>query len=149
MAAFRGIAQTSEVALTAATAKTVVQIVAPANHRVKITRFGIAFDGVSATAEPVQWELVRQSDAGTTSALTPVPMDDSLSETLLTTARHTATVEPTTGAIIDSGECHPQSGYEIIFPDGREPICGGGDRVGIRLTAPAAVNVRAKIEFEE
>lgn len=149
MAAFLGIAQTAEVALSAATAKTVIQIVAPSNHRVKILGIGVYFDGTSVTAEPAQVVLARQSTAGTMSALTPVPLDDSLAETLQTTAQHTATAEPTTGATIDMVECHPQQGYEIMYPLGQEPICGGGDRVGIIVTSPATVNCRCKIRFEE
>jgi len=149
MAAFQGIAQTAEVALVAATAKTVVQIVAPANHRVRVLGWGVFFDGVSVTAEPVQVILARQSTAGTMSALTPVPLDDSLAETLQVTAQHTATVEPTTGVTVDVAEVHPQQGYEIMYPLGEQPVVGGGDRVGIICTAPAVVNVRAKIRFEE
>lgn len=149
MAAFLGIAQTAEVALAAATAKTVVQITAPSNHRVKVVGWGVFFDGTSATAEPVQVTLSRQSSAGTMTSLTPVPLDDSLAETLQVTAQHTATAEPTTGATVGAIECHPQGGYEKIFPFSQEPICGGGDRIGIVCTAPAVVNVRAFITFEE
>jgi hypothetical protein len=46
-------------------------------------------------------------------------------------------------------EIHPQSGYEVWLPMGWEIIVGGGDRLGIELTAPSAVNVRAVIYFEE
>jgi hypothetical protein len=83
------------------------------------------------------------------SALTPVKLDDSLAETLQTTSQHTATAEPTAGDVVDVVEVHPQSGYEIIYPLGQEVIIGGGDRLGIECTAPAGVNVRAKIVFEE
>lgn len=149
MAAFQGIAQTAEVALAAATAKTVVQIVAPSNHRLKILGVGLFFDGTSPTAEPVQVELARQSDAGTMSALTPVKRDDSIAESLQTTAQHTATAEPTTGDVIDSWQVHPQQGWEQFYPFGQEPIVGGGDRAALICTAPATVNVRAKLIFEE
>jgi hypothetical protein len=149
MAAFQGIAQTAEVALSAATAKTVIQLVAATNHRVKVLRWGVFFDGVSVSAEPVQVRLLRQTTAGTMSSLTPVKLDDSLAETLQTTSQHTATAEPTAGDVVDVVEVHPQSGYEIIYPLGQEVIIGGGDRLGIECTAPAGVNVRAKIVFEE
>lgn len=149
MAAFQGIAATAEVALAAATAKTVVQIVAPSNHRVKILGWGVFFDGIAGTAAPVEVTLSRQSTAGTMSSLTPAKRDDSLAETLQVTAQHTATAEPTTGDTVDSIEVHPQSGFEIVYPLGQEVICGGGDRIGIVCTAPAIVNVRAKIIFEE
>lgn len=149
MAAFQGCASTAEIALGAATAKTVLQLVAATNHRVKILGFGVYFDGVSSTAEPVQVRLLRQSTAGTMTSLTPVKKDDSLAETLLTTAQHTATAEPTAGDVIKAVEVHPQSGYEYTAPFGGEVIVGGGDRIGIECTAPAIVNVRAWIDFEE
>ena len=78
MARFNGIAQTAEVALSAAVARTVIQMVAPANHRVVLTGWGVYFDGTSANAEPVQVEIVLQTTAGTMSALTPAKKDTSL-----------------------------------------------------------------------
>jgi hypothetical protein len=149
MSAFRAIAQTVEIALSAATAKTILQIVAPANHRLKVESWGVFFDGVSTTAEPVQVRLLRQTTAGTMSALTPVKLDDSIGETLQTTAQHTATAEPTAGDVLDILEVHPQHGYEIFYPLGQEVIVGGGDRLGIECTAPATVSVRGKIRYEE
>jgi hypothetical protein len=149
MAAFQGIAQTTEVTLTAATAETVIQLIAATNHRVKILRWGVFFDGTAVANEPVQVRLLRQTTAGTMSSLTPVKLDNSLGESLQTTAQHTATAEPTAGDVVDVVEVHPQSGYEIIYPLGQEVIIGGGDRVGIECTAPDGVNVRAKIVFEE
>lgn len=142
------IASTTEVALVGATPKTVIQLLAPANHRVKLKSWGVFFDGVSATAEPVQVRLVRQTSAGTMSALTPVQISP-VAETVLTTAQMTATVEPTSTDVIDVVEVHPQSGYEVIFSSGDEVIVGGAGRIGIECTAPAAVNVRAKMRFEE
>lgn len=142
------IAQTVEIALTAATAKTVLQIVAPANQRLKIKRWGVFFDGISSTAEPVQVRVLRQTTAGTMSALTPTKQDTH-AETIQTTAQHTATAEPTAGDVLDMVEVHPQSGYEVILTPETYIKVGGGGRVGIEITAPAIVNVRAKIVFEE
>jgi len=149
MSALIGIVQTSEVALSAAAQKTVLQVVAPANQRLKVLSWGVFFDGTSVTEAPVEIVLQRQSTAGTMSALTPVKNDDSLAETIQTTAQHTATAEPTSGDVIDVVEVHPQQGYEKLYPLGQEPIIGGGDRLAIRCTAPTGVNVRAKIVFEE
>jgi hypothetical protein len=150
MSALIGVAQTAEVALSAATARTVVQLVAPSNHRLRILRLGFFFDGVSVTAEPVQVRLLRQTSAGTMTALTLTKLDDSIADTLQATAQHSATgTEPTAGDVIDVWECHPQQGFERDYPLGQEPIVGGGDRVGLEFTAPAVVNVRAKIVYEE
>lgn len=149
MAAFSGLATTAEVALTAATARTTLQLVAAANHRVKVLAWGVYFDGTSSTAEPVQVVLMRQTTAGTASALTPTKLDDSIAETLLTTAQHSATVEPTSGDVLKRIEVHPQTGYEEQCPFGQEYIIGGSDRVGVVCTAPAGVNVVTWAKFEE
>lgn len=148
MAGLNCIAQTSEIALAAATAKTVLQVVAASNHRVKVLRWGVYFDSTSGSAEPVQVRLLRQTTAGTMSSLTPTKLS-TYSETVQTTAQHTATAEPTPSDVLDIAEVHPQQGYEVIFPQGQEIEIGGGGRVGIECTAPAGVNVRAKIIFEE
>lgn len=148
MADIFGVVQTVEVALVAATAKTIVQLVAPANHRVKVLGWGIFFDGVSVTAEPVQVRVLRQTTAGTMSALTPAQVRP-VAETIQATAQHTATVEPSAGDVLDIVEVHPQSGFEVKFPMGQEIVVAGAGRLGIECTAPANVNVRAKIFFEE
>lgn len=149
MAAFQGTASTAEIALSAATAKTVLQLVAATNHRVKLLGWGVFFDGTSTTAEPVQIRLLRQTTAGTMTALTPTKRDDSIADTLLTTAQHTATAEPTAGDVLDALECHPQQGFKEWYPMGAEVIIGGGDRLGLEVTAPATVNCRAAMTFEE
>lgn len=149
MAAFQGQGTTAEIALSAATAKTIFQLVAAANHRVKILGWGVFFDGTSTTAEPVQVRLLRQTTAGTMSANTLTKRDDSIADTLLTTAQDNATAEPTAGNVLEVCEVHPQQGYQVFYPLGGEPIVGGGDRVGIECTAPATVNVRAMMIFEE
>lgn len=149
MAAFQGVAITAEITLVAATQKTVLQLVAAANHRVKLLQWGIFFDGVAVSAEPVQVVIQRQSTAGTSTTNTPKKIDDSLAETLQTTANDNATAEPTSGDVLWAGEVHPQAGYSEILPLGQEFIIGGGDRLGIRCTAPAGVNARAIMKFEE
>lgn len=148
MAGLVCIAQTSEVALAAATEKTVLQIVAPANQRLRIKRWGVFFDGISSTDEPVVVKLLRQTDAGTMTALTPVKQVVG-SETIQTTAQYNASAEPTGGDVIDGAEVHPQSGYEVIVPFDMPIEVAGGGRIGISCNAPAAVNVKAKIVFEE
>ena len=141
-------AQTSEVALVAATVKTVLQIASPVNRRLRVRSWGVFFDGTSETNEPVQVELLRQTTGGTMSALTLVDKQDS-GETIQTAATQNASAEPTAGAILDMAEVHPQAGYEKFYHPGEEVKVAGGSLLGIRCTAPAGVNVRAKIEFEE
>lgn len=143
-----GIQTTGTVALAAATAKTAVQILSPTNHRVKIIGWGVFFDGVTAAAAPVQVRLLRQTSAGTMTTGTPAKLSPR-SETLLTSGFTNATAEPTFSDVLDLVMVHPQQGYEIKFTPGQEIVLGGAERVGIEITAPAIVNVRAKLLFEE
>lgn len=150
MAGVNCIASTEgEVALAAATAKTVLRIKAAANHRVKVKGWGVFFDGVSATAEPVQVRIIRSSTDGTYTSVTPKKQDEDVVETVQTAAGKNATVEGTAGDEVDSCEVHPQQGYEKLYPPGDEIMVIGGGRLGIEITAPAIVNVRAKFIFEE
>lgn len=148
MAGVIAVASTAEVALAAATAKTVIQVVSASNHPIKIKEWGVYFDGISVTAEPVQVRLLRQTSAGTMSSLTPVERTLT-GVTLQSSAQHTATVEPSAGNVMAAREVHPQSGYQEKFAAGDEIQIGSAGRIGIECTAPAVVNVRAEIVFEE
>jgi len=139
-----------ELALTAATAKTILQLVAPANQRLAIKGFSVSFDGVSATAEPVQVDLVKQTTAGTMSAATPVAEQIGLgAEAIQATANKNATAEPTTTDVLRRYNIHPQTGREIRYGLDDEIVMAGGTRVGLRCTAPAGVNVVGHITAEE
>jgi len=139
-----------EIALVAATPKTILQLVAPTNQRLAIRGFSVSFDGISATAEPIQVDLVKQTDAGTTSAATPAAEQIGLgSETIQATARKTASAEPTTTDVLRRYNIHPQTGREFRFSIEDEIVMAGGTRVGLRCTAPANVNVVGHMAFEE
>lgn len=150
MAGLRVTAENSAAqALSAATAKTILQLNTPANQRIKIQRVGIFFDGASTTAVPVLCRLVIATTAGTASALTLNKLVSSDSETIQTTATENATVEPTKTTLLDQWLIHPQMGIDITYAMGQEKIVVGGGRVALEITAPAVVNVRAKLDFEE
>lgn len=117
---------------------TLIQVVAPTNQRLVISEISVSFDGVSNTAKPIQVDVLRQSTAGTMSSLTPVKVNSSDSETLQTTAQHTATAEPTAGNILMTENVHPQTGYTWQAPFGKELIVPGGGRLGVRLVTPGA-----------
>ena len=146
MAARFGRATIDGVTLVAATPTTILQLVAAANHAIRLTKLKIGFHGIVNTNEPVLVELVRQTTAGTMTGLTPVKSDDSIADTLDTTAQHTATVEPTEGDILDQFPVHPQTG--IVEPI-EDIVIGAADRVGVRVTAPAGVDVDCTVCFEE
>ena len=149
MAGLKGYSASAENALAAATAETLLQLVAATNKPVKVKGWGVYFDGTSVTAEPVQVTVNLQSSAGTSSAGTVTPLDSHDARVMETTALVSFTAEPTTGVVLDMAEVHPQGSYEVIYPDGWERWVASGARIGIIATAPAIVNARAKFLFEE
>ena len=138
----------AEVALTAATAKTALQVVAAAANIIAIQGVSVSFDGVTATDAPVVCQIWRQTGAGTSSARTPVKTTDRASA-LLATGRENCTVEPASDdALLDTFECHPQSGITKFYGDAEFEVPASG-RVGVKLTAPANVNVLVTLHCEE
>jgi len=149
MAGVRFQVDSGDVAFTAAT-KTILQIIAAANVRLRIERVTFSFKGISATEVPVACELLRQTTAGTMSAATPAKVNESDDETLQVTAQHTATVEPTASTVKAANPVHPQISYSFVFPPGRDLYVKGGERLGCRLLSPAqAGTVRVFVEGEE
>jgi hypothetical protein len=140
-----------DVALSAATAKTILNIINASNGTFLITELGVSFDGVSATAEPVTVELCSstQAGAGTSTSHTIVQMRGP-TRTVQATAARNYTAEPTTLTVLKRWLVHPQTGIVIQFPLGREPQqVVTGDGLCLRCTAPATVNAQGYIEFEE
>lgn len=148
MAGRMGIARLSDVT-TGTAVKTMVQVIAAANHAIEIVEVGISFNGVNNTHEPILVELLRQTDAGTSTALTPIKADDSGGDTLDTLARHTATGEPTSGDILRSWRIHPQTGMVYQLHDRAPIVVGAADRVGLRVTAANACDADTYICFVE
>jgi len=142
-------------ATTGTVTQTLVQIVAPTNQRLSILRIFIG--GVSGNAAdlPVLMEVLPQTSAGTSSAVTPVKVNDSDDETVQTTARQGfSSTEPTDagGAIVKHTFPVPTTGpgRDFVFPPGRELFVKGGTRMGIRANTPGQVSVfKGFIELEE
>ncbi len=139
----------AEIALSAATAKTIIEVTAGASHRARIDHIGFFFDGTAVTNEPVVVELIRIGTGGTGTAGAPVLLDPDMSETLQVDFVSNLSVEPTGITVLKTWNIHPQSGYEVILPLTRPIWLPGSDLIGIRCTAPDAVNVLVNIEGEE
>lgn len=141
----------ANVALAAATAKTILAVVAPAQQRVLVYEWSVSFDGVTASAVPVLCELIYSSaaGAGTATALTPTKRNPNDVEAVQSTANENYTVEPTVIQVLDEILISPTSGYKEIRPLKRAIPCTGGKTVGIRCKSPATVNVRAALICEE
>lgn len=139
---------TAEITLVAATAKTVLQLVAPANVILAVNGAWVSFDGTSNTAEPALIEILRQTTAGTMTARNPLKTKDT-STALQATGQVNATAEPTAGDVLKTFHVHPQAGVIIPLDFDKEIEIAGGGRLGMRITAPANVNCLAGFEGEE
>lgn len=136
----------------ASTTKTLLQIQAGTNHKLKLTEVGISFNGVDNLAEPILVELVRQTTTGTASSLTILKSTPEDSGTIDASAQETFTVEPTTTDIIRAWYIHPQSGLIYNPPDPKEFTVDSAGRLALRTTVPSGgvtVNAQAHLEFDE
>lgn len=143
-------ANTAVQALTAATAKTVLQIKAPTNQRVAVRQISVSFDGASNTAVPVIVKVVRQTTAGTTSSSATIKAkDNDISTAIQSTVLDGFSAEPTYGDQHWIAHIHPQTGAVYQLPLPGEITLAGGGRLGVVCTAPANVNCLCSIEAEE
>lgn len=146
-------------ALVAATAKTVVLILAATANQPSITEIGVSFDGVTTTAVPVLVELVSGTAGAAGTPRAALAAGKQLrgwpAQTSQTTAGDTYTAEPTTQLSNRKWLVSPYGGlWSVQYPLGREPTgivtaATDGKTWSLRLTAPAAVNCHAYIEWEE
>ena len=142
------------VALSAATAKTVLFVVAPAQFGVDLKKYRIAFDGVTASAVPVLVEIcalsaASNSTAGTGNTTATVNQVYGRAITAGFTAGYNCTSEPTVLTVIDSFLMTPNGGVIVYdFPLGDTPDNDVSKGFALRLTAPATVNARATMWFE-
>lgn len=140
------------IALSAATAKSIVSVYNAANALHRITELSVSFDGVSASAVPVLVELCSATAATTGTRTTgTVVQTRGPTRTAQSSGFYNYTAEPTVLTVHRRWLVPAFMGLLIVqFPLGREPerILSSGGTV-IRCTAPAAVNVRAYMEFEE
>jgi hypothetical protein len=144
------------VALTGGVAKTALMVITPAQFGGVLTHFSIGFDGVTASAIPAFWEIVRSTNAtnstpgtGNTSESANIQQVRGRAITTGFTAFSASTSEPTVLTRLDGDYLTPAGGLLVYdFPLGREFECDVSAGLGIRLTAPATVNARASIVFE-
>ena len=130
-------------ALTAATVKTVAQLTAPTNQRLRIKEIGIFFDSTSTTPGSAQVLVVRQSTAGTMTSETPVAAESELTETLQATGQVNATAEPTITSTYQTFAVPVTSGLTYAFAPKEELFVGGGGRVGVQVKSPAGTTINA------
>lgn len=142
------------VALSAATAKTVLCVICPASFGIDLRSFEVGFDGVTASAVPVLVELMSStlasnSTPGTANSSGTVNQIYGRSITAGFTGFYASTSEPTVLTAFDSFTLTPNGGLVIRdYAYTQTPDTAVSSGIVIRCTAPAAVNVRATMVFE-
>lgn len=136
------------VALSAATAKSVIGVKAHPNSGVELRAVTVSFDGVSASAVPVLIELCHCTYAGdgTSTSRTPAQISG-VTITPGFTGAANWTSEPTSLTVVDEWLLTPNGGHGWIdVPLGNEYTATPGQGFVVRMNAPAAVNTRAGIK---
>jgi hypothetical protein len=143
-----------EVALAAATRKTVLQLATPSTTAVRILGWGVSFDGVAAGAEPGIIDLIETNVAATVTTQDPEKQNAQSPASLCvggtSASGYGGSAEGTITAsrFLDGPqEVHPQTGYSVWFDRGA--IVQVSQFVRIRCLFAAAVNVIPWIAFEE
>lgn len=141
------------VALSAATAKSVLGIQAPSSFGCDLKKIRVAFDGVTASAVPVLVELCYSTYAtnapGVNSTGTTIDQVYGRAITAGFVGGRNWTTEPTALTVIDEWLLTPAGGLVIYdWPLGDTPDTNTGHGFVLRLNAPAAVNVRSSFWFE-
>lgn len=165
MAGLIFVGQTRQEALTTSVT-TLLQVVAPTNHRVKVLGWGVSFNDVNRlilatpadtdSVEPAQCVLTNGTVAGTMNNILgangtygSAVIINGYNTTIQSTVESVASGEPIKTGVFDSKFVDQTSGFETFFQKGQEPIVNGGSFVGIEITASIAVNCRVKIICEE
>lgn len=142
------------IAMVAATAKTILNVINSATGLFRIVELSVSFDGATATAVPAVVELCKSTQAGAGSgntATTPNQLRGATRTIQLTAARNYATTEPTVLTVVKRWLVPVFNGLLVVqFPLGREPeMITASNAYALRVTAPAVVNCHAYIEVEE
>lgn len=135
------------VALSAATAKSVIGWKAHANSGLLLVKWRVAFDGVTASNVPVLVEIgyctFGANAPGTNSTSVTPAQEGGRVLTVGATAGKTWTTEPTTITVFEEHLLTPNGGVVFYdYPLGTEPDTALGEGFVIRCNAPNAVNVR-------
>lgn len=136
------------VALVAATAKTVLAVIAPAQFGIDLIGYTLGFDGVTASATPGLLEIVQFTTDGTGTGAT---VNQNYGRTITPgfTSKYNYSAEPTTPTVLYRTSVTPNGGTIIYeFPRDRTPDSPVSNLMGLRLTFAAPVNANATLIFE-
>ena len=145
----------STVALTAATAKSVLGVKAATNVCVKITEVSVSMDGSTSTNAPAVCEFMQctfgANAPGTNStSVTPSKRDTGRAETIQATAAKAWSTEPTTLTLQRSLDVGQYNGVVVYMHPFASPfIVIGAQGCVNRITSPNNVNFSGGLVGEE
>lgn len=145
MAALDYMVNSGNVTLVATIAKTVLQVAAPLNQRLRVKGFSVTVAGTAPVDLTIR--VLRQTTSGTGQSIAPVKLEPAAVETAQAVAARDFSTEPTGGEVLQYKLL--QGSYEKIMPLGQEFIVPGGSRLGIECTCAAPAVVAAECLFEE
>jgi hypothetical protein len=139
------------VGLVAATAKTVLSVIAPAQFGIDLKKIRVGTDGVTATNTPILIELCRSTQAGAGTSGTAVTVQQAYGPTITAgfTGGSNFSAEPTVLTAIETWQLDPNKSTLLYdYPLGDTPDTPVSNAFAIRMTAAQAVNVRVTLVFE-
>lgn len=140
-----GVSAPANVTLGAATAVTALAIKSAAAAGLQLHGFDLGCLGVTASDVPILVELCHCTfaGAGTSTGAATITQESGRSLAAGFTAFYDYTAEPTVLTVFRSFTLTPNGGLVLYdYPLGMEPDTGFDTGFALRLTAPAALNVR-------
>lgn len=137
------------VAVTAATAKTVLSIITGATRRIRIKELTVGASSVTSTHAPMLVELVQFDTDGTGTSNTAIVPLDPAETAAISTSKHTYTAEPTTPVVKKHWRVPPSGTLILQNPLGEEEVLAVSKVMGLRITAPDNQTVNANLKFAE
>lgn len=150
--AARAISWTTEAeeALGAATAETVLQVRGVTTLKGEICEISVSGDQEATTElETMRVRVLYQSTDGTATGATEVAGEPDDPTPAITTF-HSFTAEPTAGSVLIDVQVPANGEFYRYWDDGQSPLKvdnATSSRIGIEVTATAAVNVSAYARF--
>ncbi len=159
MALYNAIPKSSHAVVEVATGvaiKSVLQVATPSTTDIRVLAWGVSFDGTVAGNAPGQVTLVDVDVAATVTALTPEEFGSAdnqaslcVSGTSATGYNGSAEGSIADSRILDCQEVHPQTGYAVWFPEGRQPRVKASRFLRIRCLFAVDVNCIPWIIWQE
>ena len=124
--------------------KTILYVKAATNVPIKVSGWGISFDGLTAGQQKILVELCTGDASGDGTPVgdaTKAKLDARTTETIQAALAKYGlfSVEPTVLTVVHHEYVDCQNGWKEYFPDGDEIMVPGGKAIAIRVTMPTTL----------